>query len=569
MIGSNLSLYQMEPRQSRRESHHAPRKTASSKPKRPEGRKFRQYVAALSATIGSFAVGTILAWTSPVLPLLEPESPIILSTPVNAALSPMNASFENFNDSDSTAASMIVDNLTHIPNHHWLTITKDEGSWVGSLIAIGACFGSVPGGKAADFFGRKPTVAFLAVPTIMSWLMILWANHVYWLYAARLLGGAVIGAVTATVPMYIGETAEVSIRGALGSYIQLMVVSGILYTYVIGSIYEDYTFICLACLIIPVLNLIIFLIVAPETPVYLLSRKRRKDAEKSLIILRGPDYDIQGELDELQKELDIQSQKKTSLVELYSNKATVKATIVIVGLLCFLSFSGINVVIFYLKRILKATGSKTITPNNGQNIVGLIQVIMTFFSSLLVDRAGRRPLLLISDVCMAVCIGSLAYYFYLKELGDEYVEGLGLLPVASLAVYIIVFSVGFGPIPGVMMGELFTPDVKGLALGIICILGSLIEFVVVKTFDDFEKWFGSGVAFGLFAIYCLIGTVFVYFVVPETKNKSLQQIQDELSGVKKRKGKRQGSTSRKSVKSNNSNHSRPPPVLGSKNNNIV
>ncbi|KAL1449999.1 hypothetical protein WDU94_002462 [Cyamophila willieti] len=493
MIGSNLSLYQMEPRQSRRESHHAPRKTVS-KPKRPEGRKFRQYVAALSATIGSFAVGTILAWTSPVLPLLEPFNSTL--TPVNAALSPMNATFANstFNSSDSDTNVLFLENATHIVNHHWLTITKDEGSWVGSLIAIGACFGSVPGGKAADFFGRKPTVAFLAVPTIISWLMILWANHVYWLYAARLLAGAVIGAVTATVPMYIGETAEVSIRGALGSYIQLMVVSGILYTYVIGSLYEDYTFICLACLVIPVLNLFIFLIVAPETPVYLLSRKRRKDAEKSLIILRGPDYDIQGELDELQKELDIQAQKKTSLVELYSNKATVKATIVIVGLLCFLSFSGINVVIFYLKRILTQTGSKTITPNNGQNIVGLIQVIMTFFSSLLV---------------------------------------------------------------------------KGLALGIICILGSLIEFVVVKTFDDFEKWFGSGVAFGLFAIYCLIGTVFVYFVVPETKNKSLQQIQDELSGVKKRKGKRQGSTSRKSVKSTNSSHSRPPPVLGSKNNNIV
>lgn len=89
---------------------------------------------------------------------------------------------------------------------------------MGSLIAIGACFGSVPGGKAADIFGRKPTVAFLAVPTILSWLMILWANHVYWLYAARLLAGAVIGAVTATVPMYIGETAEVSIRGELTLY---------------------------------------------------------------------------------------------------------------------------------------------------------------------------------------------------------------------------------------------------------------------------------------------------------------------------------------------------------------
>lgn len=549
MIGSNLSLYQMEPRQSRKDSF-APKRIV--KPKRPEGRKFRQYVAALSATIGSFAVGTILAWTSPVLPLLEVSSPSAIQPTPSASLllnasSPSTPSLETPELYPNNFSSSI-----HPANHHTLLITKDESSWVGSLIAIGACFGSIPGGKAADIFGRKPTVAFLAVPTILSWLMILFANHVYWLYAARLLAGAVIGAVTATVPMYIGETAEISIRGALGSYIQLMVTSGILYTYVIGSLYEDYTIICLACLVIPVLNLIIFLLVAPETPIYLLGKKRRKDAEASLKILRGPDYDIHGELDELQKELDMQQQKKVSFAELYKSKATVKATIVIVGLLCFLSFSGINVVIFYLKRILIATGSTTVKPNHGQNLVGVIQVITTFFSSLLVDRAGRRALLLISDVFMAICIGALGYYFYLKEIDDPIVPSLGFLPVVCIGIYIIVFSLGFGPIPGVMMGELFTPDVKGLALGIICILGSLIEFVVVKTFDDIENAYGSGVAFGSFAVYCIVGTGFVYFVVPETKNKSLQQIQDELNGVNKKKSKRKPratSANRKTVSS--------------------
>lgn len=289
-----------------------------------------------------------------------------------------------------------------------------------------------------------------------------------------------------------------------------------------------------------------------------------------LLTSSGPNYDIHGELDELQKELDSQAQRKLSLYELYSNKATVKATIVIVGLLCFLSFSGINVVIFYLKTILKETKSDSIDPNHGQNIVGVIQVIMTFFSSLLVDRAGRRPLLLLSDICMAVCLGALGYYFYLKDLGDEYVQGLGLLPVASLAIYITVFSVGFGPIPGVMMGELFSPDVKGLALGIICILGSIIEFIVVKTYDDVKEAFGKGVAFGAFAVYCLVGTVFVFFVVPETKNKSLQQIQDELRGTKKRtKNRRTGSASKRSNKSNTSGGSRPQPVVAKSNNNIV
>lgn len=123
-----------------------------------------------SATIGPFAVGTVLAWTSPVLPMLEnPNSKI--------------------------------------------PITQDQGSWVGSLIAIGAIIGSIPAGKSADIFGRKPTIAALAVPFILSWGMIYFATSVWELYVARLIAGAVIGGVTATVPMYIGEIAESSIRG--------------------------------------------------------------------------------------------------------------------------------------------------------------------------------------------------------------------------------------------------------------------------------------------------------------------------------------------------------------------
>lgn len=124
----------------------------------------------VAATIGPFAVGTVLAWTSPVLPMLQAPG-------------------------------------SRIP------ITSDEGSWVGSLIAIGAIIGSIPAGKGADIFGRKPTIAALAVPFIISWAMIYFASSVWELYVARLIAGAVIGGVTATVPMYIGEIAESSIRG--------------------------------------------------------------------------------------------------------------------------------------------------------------------------------------------------------------------------------------------------------------------------------------------------------------------------------------------------------------------
>ncbi|XP_015379736.1 PREDICTED: facilitated trehalose transporter Tret1-2 homolog isoform X1 [Diuraphis noxia] len=454
---------------------------------RREGKKFRQYAAALSTTIGPFAVGTVLAWTSPVLPMLQSEN-------------------------------------SRIP------ITADEGSWVGSLIAIGAIIGSIPAGKGADIFGRKPTIAALAVPFIISWAMIYFATSVWELYVARLIAGAVIGGVTATVPMYIGEIAESSIRGELGSYIQVKVTLGILYVYAIGP-FVSYEGLAVLCGIIPVIMFVLVLLVAPETPTYLLRSGRRKEAEHSLVLLRGHEYDIAGELEELQQQLEEEQKRSSKFKDLISSRATVRASIAVMGLLSFLSFSGINVLIFYAESIFKSSSS-SISPQVSSIIIGVLQVKFTFASALLVDKAGRRVLLLISDSVMAVCLGCLGYFFWLQEHAVD-VSAFSLIPLISLGVYISTFSLGFGPIPGVMMGELFSPDVKGLALGIVCVIASLLEFVVVKMYQNLLDWFDHGITFWIFAGFCVLGTVFVWFLVPETKNKTLQEIQNELSGKKK------------------------------------
>lgn len=206
------------------------------------------------------------------------------------------------------------------------------------------------------------------------------------------------------------------------------------------------------------------------------------------------------------------------------------------GLLSFLSFSGINVVIFYAKNIFEA-GNTAIPSDLAAIIIAAVQVIMTYASGLLVDRAGRRILLLISDCVMAVCLLALGAFFYAKENGYDVQTNYGWVPLVSLAIYISVFSLGFGPIPGIMMGELFTPEAKGVALGIVCIIASLLEFLVVKGFHDLVTWFDFGITFWIFAGLCVLGFLFVYFLVPETKNKSFAEIQEELSGIKKKKKK--------------------------------
>lgn len=309
-----------------------------------------------------------------------------------------------------------------------------------------------------------------------------------------------------------------------------MVTVGILYTYVLGAL-VSYTWLAVLSGLIPLVFLVSFFN-APESPVYLLRNNKRSQAEKSLRTLRGSSYNINVELNELQNDINKSMQNRSSITELITRRATVKALIVSLGLMMFQQLSGINAVIFYSAAIFKAAGS-TLDPAIATIIIGVVQVVMTYASSLLVDRAGRRILLLISDAIMAVCLGSLGYYFYLQEGGKD-VSNIGLLPLLSLAVFIIVFSIGFGPIPWMMAGELFSAEIKGVATGIAVGLNWFLTFLVTKSFQPLVTMLGSAVTFWIFTGICCVGTVFVALIVPETKGKSLEEIQKMLGGNKNR-----------------------------------
>lgn len=307
-----------------------------------------------------------------------------------------------------------------------------------------------------------------------------------------------------------------------------MITAGILYTYVLGAI-VSYTWLAVLSGLVPVVFLIAFFN-APESPIYLLRNNKRAQAEKSLRILRGSSYNINVELNELQNDINKSMQAQSSVMELITRKATVKGLVVSLGLMIFQQLSGVNAVIFYSANIFQAAGS-TLDPAVATIIVGIVQVLVTYASSLLVDRAGRRILLLISDAIMALCLGSLGYYFYLQESGKD-VSNIGLLPLLSVVVFIIVFSIGFGPIPWMMTGELFSSEIKGVATGIAVALNWLLTFVVTKSFQSLVTGLGSAGTFWIFSGICFAGTVFVALIVPETKGKSLEEIQKMLGGNK-------------------------------------
>lgn len=198
------------------------------------------------------------------------------------------------------------------------------------------------------------------------------------------------------------------------------------------------------------------------------------------------------------------------------------------GLMFFQQFSGINAVIFYTNSIFRSAGSK-IPSEIATIIIGVVQTIATYISSLLIEKAGRRLLLLQSCIIMGLSLIVLGVYFKLKS--DSYnVASFGWVPLISMILFIVSFSMGYGPIPWMMMAELFPVEFRGAATGVTVITNWVLVFVVTLCFPIMEAALGIHNCFWFFAAFMVGSVVFVFFLVPETKGKTVSQIQSILAG---------------------------------------
>lgn len=404
-------------------------------------------------------------------------------------------------------------------------ITDEENSWIGSLLALGAVFGPFPSAIMADKLGRKLTLLILAVPFVISFFVLAFAETIGLFYAARVLAGAALGGVFTVVPMFIGEISEVSNRGMFLSSFCLFITLGILVSYVIGP-YMSIMYFNIVCAIFPLLFIAIFLVFIPESPFYLVSADKHSAAEESLKKLRNkPKKALEDELEVIKDEINTSSQG--SFLDLFRTRGLIKALIISLALVGFQQLSGINVVLFYAESIFDATGSD-IPASTCSIIIGAVQFLASFMTPLVVERLGRKILLLASAVGMLISEVPLGIYFYLKDNGDD-VSAISWLPILSLIVYIITYGFGFGPLPWTVMGELFPSNVKSTASSLTASICWLLGFVLTKFFSSVSEEITMAGSFWLFSGFCLLAVVFVFVSVPETKGKTFQEIQAILN----------------------------------------
>ena len=397
-----------------------------------------------------------------------------------------------------------------------------ESGLVVGAVPIGAVLGAGLAGRLSDAYGRRILILGSAVVFVLGSFVSAAAGGLLVLVLARAVLGVAIGLASATAPVYISEVAPPDIRGKLVTFFQLAVTIGIVVAYVVGLIFEpnEEWRAMLAIGAVPAFALGIGMLRMPQSPRWLVMAGRDFEARAVLARVRSGDAAaIDHEIDEIKHEVAAKPGTWSDL-----RKPVVKAALLVgVGLAVLQQVSGINTVIYYAPTIVQFTGvdssSAAILASIG---VGIVNVGMTLVAIRLLDRAGRRPLLLGGSAVMAIALVGLALVFI---VGAGSTAG-SAVAIGSLMLYVAAFAISLGPIFWLLNAEIYPLAVRSKAAALGTMANWLFNFIVSLTFLSLIDGLGRGGAFLFYAAVCVLTFFFCLRLVPETKGKHLEEIQE-------------------------------------------
>jgi len=391
-----------------------------------------------------------------------------------------------------------------------------------SGVLAGAAVGALGGGRLADLFGRRKLLIATSIIFGVGSLLCAAATSPQMLVAGRIIVGLGIGLSSSTVPVYISEVAPAEARGWQVSLFQLAITVGILLAYVV-----DYAFAKIqgwrwmfGLALVPAAIFGIGMIFLPESPRWLLGRGQRESARAILARVRGTG-NVDQELTEIERSLG-HSQESGSLSDLFA-PAIRPALIAGIGLAIFQQITGINTVIYYAPVIIQSAGissaSGAILATAG---IGVVNVIMTIVSMRLIDRKGRKPLLLTGIAGMVITLGILGAVFH----GSVHSGVFTWLAVISMMAYVASFAISLGPIFWLLISEIYPLKIRNSAEGVAATFNWGANLLVTLTFLTLVEQLGPSWTFWLYALSAVGAGLFSYHFVPETKGRTLEEIEE-------------------------------------------
>ena len=398
-----------------------------------------------------------------------------------------------------------------------------------SAVLIGALIGSFVSGRFADRFGRRLLLIITSLIFMVGTLDSALSRSVMELVVSRFIVGFAIGIASFTAPLYISEISPKEFRGALVSLNQLAVTIGILAAYLVDMHFARsphswrWMF---GCGVIPAAVLFLGMLMLPYSPRWLVLHNRIHEATETLKKIRGYFYDTH-EIDDIKTAIKTHSSWKTLFKPWLLPAVTIS---IMLGLLQ--QFTGINTIIYYAPTIFKMAGvesnASAIMATAG---VGAVNVLFTVIALSLIDRWGRRPLLMtgMSAMFVSLCMMALSFAYVMHA---DYLKWLAM---ASMFLFIAGFAISLGPIIWLMIAELFPLEIRGIATSTMVSISWLFNFIVAQTFLTLINALGESNTFLIYAVICFFGLLFAHYRIPETKGTTLEAIERNLrAGVPSR-----------------------------------
>jgi sugar porter (SP) family MFS transporter len=406
-------------------------------------------------------------------------------------------------------------------------LTDSQLGGVTTAVLLGAVLGCLISGKVTDIFGRKKIIILTSAIFMGGAVLSGSAPDVHFLIISRLCLGIGIGIASFSVPLYIAEISPARNRGALVTINQLMITVGILVSYItdywIANDADPFSWRLMFHIgFIPGLTLFIGMFFLPETPRWLISKGRYEEGAEVLKKVEDPDL-IDASLNKLKEEIAADREIQSSMKQIFT--PWLKYPLIIgMGIMILTEFTGIDTIVYYTPKIFKIAGyisnEQSILP---AIIVGSSNVIFTIVSIFLVDRIGRRLLYFIGLSGLVITLFSLGLCFHFQnELGDLF----SILTISTMFLFIGSFAVSFGPLSWLIISEIFPLKFRGLGMSIgaftLWSATTAVNYSFLKIVDALTL---AG-TFWAFAIMGIISCIWGFFLIPETKGKSLEYIED-------------------------------------------
>lgn len=399
-----------------------------------------------------------------------------------------------------------------------------EQSAVVSVLLLGAIPGALLAGRVADRIGRRRLLAGLGVLFFVGVAVAALADGYWSLMVGRFVMGVAVGAVSAAVPTYLGEMAPAQIRGGILTLNQLMITIGLLASYLVNWAFADSGDWRLMFWMagIPAVLLVVACLILPESPVWLITHGRANEAHRILdtVTVPGGADRVISRFTPEPSATGLETKPKSRGMRALLAPGVRPALFVGVTLAALQQFSGINTILYYAPTIMEETGLSASNAIFYSVFIGVINVAMTVVSTRLVDRVGRRPLLLISLAGMAASIGLLGVAFAL--------DWSPVITLMFMLLYIVAFAIGMGPVFWVLLGEIFPTSERAEGSSAGATVNWTANFVVSLVFLPLLAAVGEAVTFWIFAVVCLLGVAFVTKWVPETRGRHVEEIGEDL-----------------------------------------